>query len=148
MLLLREPFWLLFLTACIGLFFGRMKGRPGWGFLLGLFFGPLGLALTLLMPARRVQPSPGRGSPSGAQAPPFSGRPPFSGGDPFTGRAGPFSREAGNSGHSGHSSHSNHSTGPACPRCAKSVGPSDKICSHCGNVLMPIRYEVRGPDPV
>lgn len=123
MLLLREPFWLVFITAFIGLLFGRMKGRPGWGFLLGLFFGPLGLALTLLMPARRIQPSAGRGSPFGGQAPPFSGR------------ANPFSGEAG------------QSPGSACPRCSKSVGRSDKTCSHCGNVLMPIRYEVRGPDP-
>lgn len=117
MLLLREPFWLLFMTAFIGLLFGRMKGRPGWGFLLGLFFGPLGLALTLLMPARRIRPSPGRGSPFGGQANPYSGE-------------------------------SAQSSGPACPRCAKSVGRSDKICSHCGNVLMPVRYEVRGPGSV
>jgi len=55
MLLLREPFWLLFLTAFIGILFGRMKGRPGWGFLLGLFLGPLGLALMLLLPARVVR---------------------------------------------------------------------------------------------
>jgi hypothetical protein len=126
MLLLREPFWLLFLTAFIGLLFGRMKGRPGWGFLLGLFFGPLGLALTLLMPARRIQPA-GQGSPFSRGAGPFSGA--------ETGRANPFSGE------------SAQSSGPTCPRCAKSVGRSDKTCSHCGNVLMPIRYEVRGPDP-
>jgi hypothetical protein len=130
MLLLREPFWLLFLTAFIGLLFGRMKGRPGWGFLLGLFFGPLGLALTLLMPVRRLQPSPGSGSAFGGQAPPFHGRPP------------PFSRQAppDSGAHAGGS-------GPVCARCAKSVGRSDKTCSHCGNVLMPIRYEVRGPGP-
>lgn len=120
MLLLREPFWLLFLTAFIGLLFGRMKGRPGWGFLLGLFFGPLGLALVLLMPARRIQAS-GRGSPFGGQAPPFSRQaPPDSGG-------------------------SDGGSGPICPRCSKSVGRSDKTCSHCGNILMPIRYEVQGP---
>jgi hypothetical protein len=136
MLLLREPFWLLFLTAFIGLLFGRMKGRPGWGFLLGLFFGPLGLALTLLMPARRIQSSAGRGSPFGGQAQPGQA-PPFSGGagaGAFSGRENPFSGQAG------------PSSGSACPRCAKSVGRSDKTCSHCGNVLMPIRYEVRGPD--
>jgi hypothetical protein len=135
MLLLREPFWLVFLTAFIGLLFGRMKGRPGWGFLLGLFFGPLGLALTLLMPVRRIQPSAGRGSPFGGQAPPFSGG---AGPNPFTG---PFTRRADPS-----AGESAQGSGPACPRCAKSVGRSDKTCSHCGNVLMPIRYEVRGPD--
>ncbi len=54
MFLMREPFWLLFFTAIIGILFGRMKGRPGWGFLLGLFFGPIGLALVLLMPARAL----------------------------------------------------------------------------------------------
>lgn len=125
MLLMREPFWLLFLMAFIGLFFGRMKGRPGWGFLLGLFFGPLGLALTLLMPARRVQAS-GRGSPFSGQA----SQPP------------PFSRPA-----PPNSGESDRASGSVCPRCSKSVGGSDKTCSHCGNVLIPIRYEVRGPGP-
>ena len=126
MLLLREPFWLLFLTAFIGLLFGRMKGRPGWGFLLGLFFGPLGLALTLLMPARRVQAA-GRGSP-------------------FTGRAPPFSNQSSQSRQAPpDTGGSDSGSGPVCPRCSKTVGRSDKTCSNCGNVLMPIRYEVRGP---
>jgi hypothetical protein len=105
MLLLREPFWLLFLTAFIGILFGRMKGRPGWGFLLGLFFGPLGLALVLMLPVRA---------------------PRAGGGGPGTG---------------------SRASGPTCPRCAKSVGRGDKACPHCGNLLVPIRYEVRGPDP-
>ncbi|MDB5105080.1 MAG: hypothetical protein JWP91_2769 [Fibrobacteres bacterium] len=103
MFLLREPFWLIFMTACLGVLFGRMKGRPGWGFLLGLFFGPLGLAFVLLMPAR------------GFQRPQSGG-----GGAPRSGKA--------------------------CPRCSKSVGRADKACPHCGNLLVPIRYRVRGPD--
>ncbi|MDB5049160.1 MAG: hypothetical protein JWO30_2231 [Fibrobacteres bacterium] len=37
-------------------------------------------------------------------------------------------------------------TGPACPQCGKSVGRSDKVCSHCGNLLIPIRYRVMAPD--
>ncbi len=113
MLLLREPFWLLFLTAFVGILFGRMRGRPGWGFILGLFFGPLGLALILMMPARRVVGGLGGGTA-------FGNRP----GDQAGSRA----------------------TGQVCPRCSKSVGRSDKACPHCGNVLVPIRYEVRGPD--
>jgi hypothetical protein len=126
MLLLREPFWLLFLTAFIGILFGRMKGRPGWGFILGLFFGPLGLALILMLPARVARP---RGGQGGRGADGFEG----AGGAGFAYR---------NGGRSGPQS----SSGPACPRCGKAVGRSDKACSHCGNVLVPIRYEVRGPD--
>ncbi|MEO6096539.1 MAG: hypothetical protein ABIW76_12865 [Fibrobacteria bacterium] len=104
--------------AFVGILFGRMKGRPGWGFLLGLFFGPLGLALMLLMPARVVRPVGKRGA-GGAG---FGYRNP---GD------GPGSQSV---------------SGQACPRCGKAVGRSDKACSHCGNVLVPIRYEVRGPE--
>jgi hypothetical protein len=123
MLLLREPFWLLFLTAFIGILFGRMKGRPGWGFILGLFFGPLGLALILMLPARVARPrgGPGHGSGGAESAADFAYR--------NGNRSGPRS-----------------ASGPACPRCGKAVGRSDKACSHCGNVLVPIRYEVRGPE--
>lgn len=127
MLLLREPFWLLFLMAFVGIFFGRMKGRPGWGFLLGLFFGPLGLALMLLLPARVV---PTRGAEGGGGA--GFGYRDAGGGTGFRG--------------TGFRPGEQSASGPACPRCGKAVGRSDKACSHCGNVLMPIRYEVRGPD--
>jgi hypothetical protein len=107
MLFLREPFWIVFLCAFIGILFGRMKGRPGWGFLLGLFFGPLGLALVLMLPARRAEA--GHGHPRSADE-------------------------------------ARRGSGPACPRCSKSVSRGDKACPHCGNVLVPIRYEVRGPE--
>ncbi len=36
------------------------------------------------------------------------------------------------------------SSGPACPRCGKGVGPGDKACGHCGNLLIPIQYRVIG----
>jgi hypothetical protein len=34
---------------------------------------------------------------------------------------------------------------PVCQRCGKTVGNRDKACGHCGNVLVPIRYQVTGP---
>ena len=40
----------LALTGGMGFAIGKMKGRPGEGFLLGLFLGPLGWLLILLFP--------------------------------------------------------------------------------------------------
>jgi hypothetical protein len=131
MLLLREPFWLLFLMAFVGILFGRMKGRPGWGFVLGLFLGPVGLALMLLLPASVVRP---RGAPQGAQGAQGARA-------GFTFRAGTAWPSA-----SGRSEGPDSDSGSGCPRCGKHVGRTDKACSHCGNVLMPIKYEVRGPE--
>jgi hypothetical protein len=129
MLLLREPFWLLFLMAFVGILFGRMKGRPGWGFVLGLFLGPVGLALMLLLPASVVRP---RGAQQGGHQGFRAG-----GSAGFTFRAGTASQTQ---------SQSASASGDGCPRCGKSVGRSDKACAHCGNVLMPIKYVVRGPE--
>ena len=35
--------------------------------------------------------------------------------------------------------------GSGCPRCGRAVSRKDKACPHCGNVLVPIRYEVKMP---
>jgi|GEM_PF-4263766 len=32
--------------------------------------------------------------------------------------------------------------GGGCPRCGKRPGRSDRVCAHCGNVLIPVRYRV------
>lgn len=40
------------LLGVLGLLFGRMKGRPGLGFALGFFLGPIGWIIVLLTPAQ------------------------------------------------------------------------------------------------
>lgn len=118
MFLLREPPWLLLLTAFVGYLCGRSRGRAGWGLLLGLLFGPFGCLAVMLIPAAPKRRGPAfrfyRGpAPGGAEA--------------------PREEEA--------------ADGPSCPRCRKPVGRRDKACSHCGNVLIPIRYAVEGSPP-
>jgi hypothetical protein len=115
MFLLKEPPWLLLLTAVVGYLCGRARGRAGWGLILGLLFGPFGCLAVMLIPAAK-------------QRPPFFR---FYRGPAGAGPASP--REE-----------SEADDGSACPRCQKPVGRRDKACGHCGNVLVPIRYAVEG----
>ena len=116
MFIMRESIWWLLATGLVGYVCGYAKGRPGWGLLLGLLFGPFGCLAIMLIP-----PLPRR--------PLFGGRVHAfrSGGAP--GSAGTERPEADGSG---------------CPRCRKPVSGRAKACPHCGNVLLPIRYAVEG----
>lgn len=105
--------------AAIGLILGAAKGRPVWGLLLGALLGPLGWALILAMPR------------------PGSRRPAGSGPDRATWR---------DSDHVNRSDSGRPGAGPrppgGCPRCHEVQGPSEKVCRRCGNVLVPVHYEV------
>ncbi len=104
----------ILLMALLGLVLGMWKGRAAVGALLGLVLGPVGLLiLAFVPPARRV--SPGAGS---------------AGDSPFSGQgAGPF-------GHGG------FGTPVSCPKCKNPVSRGDKVCPHCGNLLINVHYRV------
>lgn len=107
----------LFACAVVGYFLGRTRGMGLQGFFMGLAFGPLGWGLVLLWPTSWVQGPVPRPAPSRA-APE----------DPPT------------------TSFRHTSGGPRiCTRCRHSVPAEAGACPHCGNVLVPIHYQVDTP---
>ena len=64
MLFLRESIWWLIATGLVGLMLGYTKGMPRLGFLLGLFLGPIGCGLVVMLPSQR--------KPRQQDAPPFA----------------------------------------------------------------------------
>lgn len=116
------------MLACAGIGFllGRSKGMALQGFFLGLAFGPLGWGLILLLPRAIIEPPRQRPSPSGSP-----GRSP---------EAGAWTRE--NSPENRPSQDGARSATGGCPRCGRPVPEGAGVCPHCGNVLVPIRYQV------
>lgn len=106
MIFFRESAWWLLATGMIGLLLGYAKGMPRWGFLSGLFLGPIGWGIIMLLPSQRRNPN--------IQANP-SEKDPASGPRVF---------------------------GTHCIRCQRSISRNDKVCPHCGNVMVPVRYRV------
>ena len=118
--------------ASIGYLLGRSKGMGLQGFMLGLAFGPLGWGLTLLLPRGAVSgPGPGRPSGPDSKSHPFGNQ----------GRPGPaadsWAKE--NRRSTGQDTRGDRGN---CPRCARPVETGAGVCPHCGNVLVPIRYQV------
>ncbi|MEO7426793.1 MAG: zinc ribbon domain-containing protein [Fibrobacteria bacterium] len=118
MFILHESIWWLIATGAVGLYLGYLKGMARWGLLLGLIFGPIGLAIMLFLPVKEGRASRGFRDQGGFRD---SGVFRQAGADPQASGA---------------------TAGPACPRCGKGVGRGNKACPHCGNVLIPIRYSV------
>jgi hypothetical protein len=115
--------WLV-VSAFVGLFLGYSKGIPRWGFLLGLFLGPIGCGIVVMLPNYRkvgpVGPNPfGSSRPSPAS------------------ESGPYQEDRTGDG--------NGTSAVTCPRCRKPITISERVCSKCGNVLMPVRYQIYGP---
>lgn len=106
----------LFACAVVGYFLGRTRGMGLQGFFMGLAFGPLGWGLVLLWPTSWVEgPVPRQAAPRAAPE------------DPPTGA---FRNTGGQR---------------TCTRCRHPVSPDAGACPKCGNVLVPIHYQVETP---
>ncbi len=124
-MILHLPTWINVLTALIGLLIGFGKGYPSWGLLLGFLLGPIGWIVM------------GFVSPKGGQS-----RVRFYRGGQRGGAA-HGNGEQGTADGDGYSDRREDS-GPICPRCHDSISGKEQVCKKCGNILIPVNYQVLG----
>ncbi len=112
MLLVRESVWWIVATSLLGLMLGYTKGIPRWGFLLGLFLGPIGCGIVVMLPSQKRFRSAGAQSYEAPRATATG-----------TGRG-------------------TTTQGPTCARCGQLVDEAGTVCRSCGNILIPVSYKV------
>jgi hypothetical protein len=123
MMIMRESFWWLLATGMVGLMLGYSKGIPRWGFLLGLFLGPIGCGIVMMLPSQRTKTfRTSQASQASHNAQDGHGT------QDQASNQGPFQ--------------SSNASSSYCPRCRQAVSANAKVCVRCGNVLMPVRYQV------
>lgn len=118
MLFLKESVWLLLANSAIGFILGYFKGMPRVGFLLGLFLGPIGWGIALLLPSQNSK---------------FSFR---------FGSMRPGEMNQQNNGRRQYHSEDTSLSNSNCPRCGQSMELNAKACSKCGSVMIPVQYQV------
>ncbi len=126
-MLLHLPTWISVLTGLIGLLIGFGKGYPRWGLLLGFLLGPIGWIVMGF-----VKPKGGQSSFRFYRGGAAHGAAHRAGNGSAQGDEGSGQRET------------QGGSGPTCPRCHDSISGTDSVCKKCGNLLIPVKYQVLG----